>query len=307
MTPIITAPPARPEGSRRKYSLRLAALRLAFRLLGAISPAWSARWAYALWFRPRRYAPPAREQSLLAAAACYPISHAGKDISVYTWGKGPTILLVHGWSGRGTQLGAFVTPLVDAGYRVVAFDAPAHGRSSGHSTDLLEISAVILALADKFGPVQAVIAHSFGVACALHALRQRNFAARMVTLSAPATMYGLREKFARQFRVARPTMEILHTMMEARFGTDLWRHFSVLNLVMQVALPALVIHDRDDRDIPWQEGEAIAATWGAALMLTTGLGHRRLLRDPDVIARVTAFVGATAQRRTASMGRLSTR
>src|SRR5712691_2373566 len=133
--------------------IALVALRLLFRLSGAVAPPLAARFASYLWYRPQRHRPPVREQGLLGRARHVPMRHAGKRIAVYDWGKGPTVMLVHGWSGRGAQLGEFVEPLSGAGYRVVAFDAPAHGHSDGRDTTILEISEVILRLVSDFSPV----------------------------------------------------------------------------------------------------------------------------------------------------------
>lgn len=271
--------------------IAILALRLLFRLSGAVAPALAARFASYLWFRPQRHRPPAREQALLGRARYVPMDHAGKRIAAYRWGEGPTVMLVHGWSGRGAQLGEFVEPLAGAGYRVVAFDAPAHGRSDGRDTTLLEISEVILKLVAEFSPVHAVIAHSFGVACALFALQQRRFARRVVALSTPATLEGLLEKFAGSLALSPRTVQILRDMLVQRFGEDVWTRFSVQGMARSIGLPALVVHDRDDRDVPWQEGEAVARAWpNAQFLRTEGLGHRRILRDPEVIDRVVRFL-----------------
>ncbi len=86
-------------------------------------------------------------------------------------------------------------------------------------------------------------------------------------------------------------LQILRDMLMRRFGKDMWTRFSSQNMAHSVGLPALIIHDRDDRDIPWQEGEAVARAWPHARFLRTeGLGHRRILRDPDVIDRVVRFL-----------------
>jgi len=272
--------------------MAVVALRLLFRLSGAVAPAFAARFASYLWFRPQRHRPPAREQALLARAQHVLMHHAGKRIAVVHWGKGPAVMLVHGWSGRGAQLGEFAEPLAGAGYRAVAFDAPAHGRSDGRDATLLEISDVILRLASDFGPVHAVIAHSFGVPCVLFALQQRRFARRVVALSTPATLDGLLKKFAGTLALSPRTVQILREMLVQRFGEDVWTRFSVQNMAQSMELPALIIHDRDDRDVPWQEGEAVARAWPhARFLLTEGLGHRRILRDPEVIDRVVRFLG----------------
>jgi len=287
--------PPRAEGDG--LPMAVVALRLLFKLSGAVAPVLAARFASTLWFRPQRHRPPARERALLARAQHVLMHHAGKRIAVYHWGKGPAVMLVHGWSGRGAQLGEFAGPLVGAGYRAVAFDAPAHGRSDGRDTTLLEISDVILRLASDFGPVHAVIAHSFGVACVLYALQQRGFAQRVVALSTPATLEGLLEKFSGSLALSPRTVQILRGMLVRRFGEDVWTRFSVQNMARSMGLPALVIHDRDDRDVPWQEGEAVARAWPHARFLRTeGLGHRRILRDPEVIDRVVRFLEPSGAR-----------
>ena len=272
--------------------MAVVALRLLFRLSGVVAPALSARLASYLWFRPLRRRPPALEQALLAPAQYTPVNHAGKRIAVYHWGQGPTVMLVHGWSGRGTQLGGLVEPLVAAGYRVVAFDAPAHGRSDGRDTTLPEVSEAILRVASDFSPVHAVIAHSFGVPCVLFALQQQAFARRVVAFSTPATLEGLVAKFSGMLALSPRTVQILRDLLARRFGEDMWTRFAAQNMARSVGLPALIIHDRDDRDIPWQEGEAVARAWPQARFLRTeGLGHRRILRDPEVIDRVVRFLG----------------
>ena len=270
----------------------IVALRTVFRVLGVIAPGVAARLAHYLWFRPQRHTPPAREQALLMQARCHPRTFGMKRVSVYTWGAGPAVLLVHGWSGRGAQLAEFVTPLVDAGYRVVTFDAPGHGRSDGHETSLLEVAEIIRSLAHEFAPMPVVIAHSFGVACALYALQSEPFARRFVALSPPATMTGLLQKFAVPLGLSRRTIELFRAILARRFGDDLWDRLSAATMARTMALPALVIHDRDDLDVPWTEGEAVANAWpGARFIRTEGLGHRRLLRHPAVIARVVEFIG----------------
>jgi pimeloyl-ACP methyl ester carboxylesterase len=276
----------------RKHPLPILVLRALFQLLGVISPRLAARWAHYLWFRPQRYTPPAREHSVLSQANCHPITHGDKQISVYSWGSGPAVLLVHGWSGRGTQLGEFVAPLQAAGFRVVSFDAPAHGRSAGRDTTLPEISEVILALARQHGPFRAVVTHSFGAPCTLFALAQKRFTERMVAISAPATLQGLMDKFSLGLALTPATVARLRDKLVQRFGDDMWERFSTQSLAARVALAALVIHDRDDRDVSWHEGEAIARAWHARFVRTEGLGHRRILRDGAVVKQVVQFVQA---------------
>jgi pimeloyl-ACP methyl ester carboxylesterase len=285
-------PKRRSHGWRPRQPLALIGLRALFKLTGVLAPPVAARLAHYLWFRPQRYRMPARERALLTQARVDKLRHAGKQIVVYSWGNsGPTVLLVHGWSGRGAQLAEFVAPLIAAGFRVVTFDAPAHGRSSGHETSIVEVSAVILKLAHDFAPIHGVIAHSFGLPCVMYTLRQQRFAQSVVGIGAPATLDGLMDKFAHQLALSRRTVTILRDLLERRFGRDVWTSFSAQSIAADIDVPALIIHDHDDRDVSWHEGEAIANAWPHARFLRTeGLGHRRILRDPEVIGRIVKFL-----------------
>ncbi len=266
-------------------------LRKAIRLLGLVSPALAARWVYRLWFRPIRFSEPQQEKDWRRTSQPLAVAHRGQALAVNAWGAGPTVLLVHGWNGRGAQLGAFAPALVQAGYQVVTFDTPAHGRSPGRATDLPEISEAIQAVARVCGPVHAVIGHSFGVACAIYAVRQGLKVNRIVAISPPDNVRSLTQKFFTALDVAPRVQEIFNRKFEAHFGADLWQRFSPEVLARQLDVPGLVIHDQNDRDVPIQEGIAVAQAWpGAQFTRTTGLGHRRILRDPDVIARVSTFI-----------------
>ncbi|MEZ4682380.1 MAG: alpha/beta fold hydrolase [Caldilineaceae bacterium] len=130
----------------------------AFHLTEVVAPALAHRWAVRLFVHPMKYKRPAREVALLQDAAIeechfagfYPRPAAAAYYVKYSWGSGPTVLLVHGWAGRGSQLAPLVAPLVNAGYRVVAFDAPAHGDSPGDRTNLLEVSNLIRTLSQEY-------------------------------------------------------------------------------------------------------------------------------------------------------------
>jgi pimeloyl-ACP methyl ester carboxylesterase len=268
-------------------------VRTAIRALALLSPKLAGRWVYSLWFQPQRFPEPKQEQVWRASATPVAILHRGQPLAAESWGAGPTVLLVHGWNGRGVQLGAFAPALVKAGYRVVTFDTPAHGRSPGNATNLPEISEAIQEIAQACGPVHAVIGHSFGVACTLFAVQQGLQLNRIAAISPPHNVRGLTQKFFTALDIDTPVQEIFNKKFEMNFGADLWERFSPEVLARQLSVPGLIVHDQDDRDVPLAEGEAVAQAWpGAQFVCTKGLGHRRILRDPEVIARVTAFITA---------------
>ena len=276
----------------RPVPMRLKLLRLGFQIGGRISPRVAGRIAYKLWFTPTRFNTPAAEKNALQSANIEHIQINNHSIATYSWGQsGPTVLLVHGWSGRGTQLGSFVEPLLTAGYRVLSFDAPAHGKSTGKQTNVYEIADTIMALQNYYGRFAAVITHSFGGPCVAVAIQRGFETKRIVSISPPANMLGLIEKFISTLYIPEKAGSNLSQRFEAVFGKTIWRDISMLNTVEQLNIPGLVIHDDHDVDIVWQEGHAVAQAWkNARFIRTTGLGHRRILRDATVVEAAVGFI-----------------
>ncbi len=89
-----------------------------------------------------------------------------------SWGSGPTVVLVHGWGSRASRLGALAVALVEAGFRVVAFDAPAHGESTGRFASLPEFARALVDVAEAAGPIHGLVGHSLGGAAVAMAMRQ---------------------------------------------------------------------------------------------------------------------------------------
>jgi pimeloyl-ACP methyl ester carboxylesterase len=272
--------------------LVLRLIRLGFIIGGSISPKLAGRVAYNLWFTPTRFSTPASEQEALRSADCVYRKINGINIATYHWGQsGPTVLLAHGWSGRGTQLGAFVEPLVAAGFRVLSFDAPAHGSSSGKQTTLYEIADVMLALNDQYGPFDSVITHSFGGPCLAVAIQRGLKTTSVVSISPPARLAALVEKFADTLAIPEKAVKDFVQRFEDSFGKNIFEQASMVNNVRDLDMPALVIHDEDDADIPWRDGQAVAQAWKNAIFIKTStLGHRRILRDGLIIQTAVDFI-----------------
>jgi len=217
-------------------------------------------------------------------------------ISVQLWGSGPTVYLLHGWAGAASQFEAFVHPLVEAGFQVAAVDAPSHGRSApgafgARSSTIPEFTDALTAAIGQFGPAHAVIAHSMGASAVAAALCD-GLAARRVVMVAPMASP---QRYADRFRLAMGfgprTQERLMARIQRRVGAPM-HHFDVPELGRAVAMPpTLIFHDLDDTMTPVTDSESIAAAWpDSVLKVTSGLGHRRILTDPAVIAATVDFI-----------------
>ncbi|MFP3873209.1 MAG: alpha/beta fold hydrolase [Thiohalophilus sp.] len=264
-------------------------------LLGSVAPSLAGELACRRWFAPYRFRRPPRERVWLNAARREYVSCLDNGmVALYRWGhKGPRVLLMHGWNGRATQLSAFIEPLLQAGYQVIAFDAPAHGLSPGKRTDLIEIAHAMRSVSVRFGPFEGIIAHSFGVAATTYALRHLGVATRRVVgVSPPGRMPYLFHSFCELLRLSLRAREAFEARVMERFGKDVWEQLSPeANVELLENIPALLIHDNDDREVTPTQAEILHQAWpGSHLLRTDGLGHRRILRDPAVIAHTVRFL-----------------
>jgi pimeloyl-ACP methyl ester carboxylesterase len=294
------AAPALPQ--RKSTNVRLSAFRVLFRALSAIAPAAAAELAMALFRRPPRHRGSESERATLEKAERTDLSLDGRHVAIWRWGKGPAVLLVHGWGSRGSRLAPFIAPLTDAGFSVVAFDAPGHGASAGRLSSLPQFISAISAVARKIGGVEAIVAHSMGGAAATLAMARGLSTRRAVFLAPAADPAGYSERFAKIVGLTPPVLARMKQSIERRFG-EKWEDFDVLRAAREMTAPLLVFHDREDRDVAWTDGAAIAAAWpGAELVSTVGLGHRRIVQDPDVVSRAVAFVSGSGAATQASGG-----
>ena len=271
-------------------------LRAALRLLALLSPRLAGRWLYRLWFATHRFAEAEREARWRRQASEFTVHGNNGPLTLYRWGEGPCVLLLHGWNGRGTQMGAFAAPLVKAGYCAVALDAPGHGRSPGNSTTIFQIIDAVKRVADAVGPLEGVITHSFGAMVIARALRDGLHAGRVVCIAPPARLAFLVDSFCRTVRAPARARADLVRRLEHRFGNDIEGQIAADVNAGRLSVPALVIHDQDDADVPWQQGERLANAWpGARLLLTRRLGHTRILRNRGVIQASVDFIAGKPQ------------
>jgi pimeloyl-ACP methyl ester carboxylesterase len=199
-------------------------------------------------------------------------------------------LLVHGWAGRGAQLGPLVAPLVNRGRRVVTWDAPAHGDSPGRTTTLAQMAEVIRTVADRVGPLEAIVAHSFGGAASTIALARGMDVKRAVYVAPLFTIGATVDRFASGLGLSRAAATQFEQMLA---HANMARRDDLEGRALAPAMttPLLVVHDRDDKEVPYAEGVATVRKWpGSRLLTTGGLGHRRVLADTDVIDAVAEYV-----------------
>ena len=270
---------------------KLIGIALAFNLSLA---AWL---AMRVWRMTRRYPVPEREIAWLQGARSQQMLNGRKRVCVRQWGNGagPCVLLVHGWGARGSQLGAFALPLQNLGYRVVALDLPGHGASDGRATDLPECHAALRLLQQQFGEFHCIVAHSYGAVVASYAMRNGFAVQRAVLISAPALGRKIFQGYLDWLAAPARLSERLIEIVRRRYGADAFEQMSPLEHAPELRQPCLLVHDRNDREVPLASAERLAQRWrDATLLVTDNLGHRRILRDPACVAQVVQFIDSGA-------------
>ncbi len=286
---IEAAPPPRKSTNDRVHAPS-PLLRETLSLLSRTAPSLAAEAASRLFLLVPGVPPPRGEAAaFLASGEAFTVRGGGRRLAAWRWGHGPAIVLAHGWGGRGTQLRAFVPALVNVGYAAVVFDGPAHGASTGLTTSLPAFGDAIAAVARATG-ARGVVAHSMGGASTLVAISRGLPLARAVLLGAPSDAEEIWHGFVRALGLGAPVAADARRRVEGRVGVRL-ADVNASSLAPRVSTPVLVVHDRDDAEVPWAAGAANARFLaGARLVTTSGLGHRRILRDPGVVEQVVRFL-----------------
>lgn len=290
------SPPLQKKARTFAFKSRIAALRTTLQVQAHFSPARAAKLAEATFLTAPRLPYRTPERVALSLAERSTVSFKGQELAAWSWGhkEGPVVLLVHGWAGRGAQLQAFIAPLVNAGYRVIAFDAWGHGLSEGDYTSMLDMAESLRAVSDAFGPVYGIIAHSLGSAATALALQRGLKTERLVMVGPPARMHNSFGHFAAQMGLPTSVAARAQQRIEKRYHIQ-FNDLHIDRLITGQNVPLLVLHDLDDREVSWDQGEYIAQQWpGAQLVTTKGLGHLKILGDAQVIARSLAFLNREA-------------
>ena len=274
----------------------IGALRTSFRLLEGVAPGPGSALAEKLWCRVPAAGGTARRDLRPSPGEPVEARVGGRRVVGESWGEGPTVYLSAGWGGWRGQVGALVSPLVDSGFRVVTFDALSHGESAAgamgpqHST-LGEFADSLTAIAGVAGEPYAIVAHSAGCVAAALAVADGLPVQRLVFIAPMADPVPYIHDFRRILGFGGRIEAGLIARLEQRVGRSL-ADFDVLALAKKLPVPLLVIHDRQDKETRFTDGVAITEAWAsdAELVPTEGLGHRRILSDPAVTARVAGFL-----------------
>lgn len=280
-------------------------IRMAVAVIGTLVPALGSAIAWRLFWilgAPARVRPSEQEAHDRARVSDFELRD-GATIKLYEWGSGErTVALVHGWRSRASRFATIIDALEQRGVRVVSFDAPGNGDSTGERTTALDYAAIIAELGRRYGRFEAIIAHSLGATSSFIAKREGVSASRMVTIAGMHDFSFVIEAFAAAISLPRRATRGLRRRVErwaARLNVDPWRYVVTELDPTDTTTPILVVHDSDDREVPIEQAMQIieAHTGSVDTLVTDGLGHNRILSDPAVVARVVDFALAGVKSR----------
>ena len=263
------------------------------KFLQAVSPSLTTKFAAKLFTTPIKHKLPKRELHMERESVqkSIEVSEIQKEIVLYEYGKSnKKVLLVHGWSGRGTQLVKIADELLKMGYMTISFDAPAHGKSKGNSSIMIEFIASILEIEKQYGPFEFAIGHSLGGMSVLNAIKQNLQVKKAVIIGSGDIIQDIIDDFICKLQL-KPEYGIkLRDHFEAKFGGKM-DDYSAYKAAEKTEVPVFVIHDKDDDDVSVKAAYNIQKHLKQSeIMITEGLGHRKILGDENVIQKVKEFI-----------------
>ncbi|WP_109437458.1 alpha/beta fold hydrolase [Aquimarina sp. AU119] len=263
------------------------------KILNWISPLLASRFAARIFLTPFGYKIPEREKKMYATSKKEQIfiRKINREVMVYTYGDSKKkILLVHGWSGSGTQLSKIADALIAKGYSTISFDAPAHGDSPGKRTMLPHFIETIYQLEEMYGPFEAAIGHSLGGMSLLRATKYGLQIKKLVIIGTANSITAITKNFAKNLQLNKKVARLLKAYFDKRYGEDLDNYSGAIS-ASGVNIPTLVVHDKNDVDVHYSAAYEINDNLtNGKLLITEQLGHRKILGTLEVISKIENFI-----------------
>lgn len=258
-----------------------------------IAPKLAYKWSYRLFFTPFKFKRPGRELPILKNAQIWYHPINKNQTAFYSWGEknNPLVVFAHGWMGRATQFHNLIEAFLEANYRVIAFDGPAHGDSKGKSTDLRDFSEALAYINQQHGPIETAIGHSFGGVAVLFAIANGLPLKHVVMVASPVIGDEIIDQFVGQINGTSATADAFKRTIKKNFGFE-FNEFSASHIIKRIKLDSLlIVHDAEDKDVPIAHSKLVKNLVPAAhTHFTNGLGHTRILRDQETTDFIVKFV-----------------
>lgn len=263
------------------------------KFLEVFSTRLASKFGIRLFVTPVNFPLPKREQYMLKSAQKKRllINDINKEIEILSYGYSKKkILLVHGWSGRSTQLFAFADKLLENGYMVISFDGPAHGKSTGKTTMMPEFLKTIEKINTTFGPFEAAIGHSFGATSLYNAASNFLTIKALIAIGSGDKISDIISNFAKNLYLKEKSARKIKSGLEKKWLIHI-DDFASSTVAKNIKIPVLVIHDKNDGDVPVSCAYRIRQNLEkGSLLITNSLGHTKILRNKEVVNKSVEFI-----------------
>ncbi len=278
-----------------------------FKFFAKISPVFTAKVAWSFFCKPRiRKKPLSKfEKELAQHTKQYYVDSENYKIAVYEWSnldhaaQAKTVLLTHGWGGHALNFAFIITKLLEGGFNVVAYDSPAHGKSSGNRTNLLHNTRALLSVCEHLPSVNVLVGHSFGAMSSAYAIEICKDSAmlskvdKIILIAGPNNLADIFATFTQAMELPNSVLEIFHQKLEAIAKRNI-ENMSTVEFLQHYNGETLVVHDHNDRIVPFTEAATVAKeVASASLFATTGYGHFRVLGAKNVLSFIVDFINKT--------------
>ncbi len=276
-----------------KWALKI--FSTSFSILNKIFPSIAVSLAKSIFFTPIKFAPHFKELEWINSCVKYNIIHKKNEIRVLCWKplivpNNRRVLLIHGWSGRASQMGYIASELSKKGFLVDAFDAAGHGKSTGKQTNMIGFAEIIANLSQKNGVYDVLIGHSLGGVAAVYYAKNEGFLGKVITINSPSNIFKIMESFSQKSGISRVIARKVLAKIGADFGVNV-EDISAENMVEKIACKGLIFQDMNDTEVSWDQGLRMYLKWpNSELKLTQNLGHITPLRSGIVMKEIARFV-----------------
>lgn len=255
-----------------------------------VHPKLVAGWAFTTFCTIRNGSINGQQAKFLAGADASLRTMEGLEIMEYRWpGTGDTVILVHGWESNSGRWRNLIQMLNKKDFNVIAFDAPAHGNSTGKILNAPLYARCLEEIIKKHRP-KHLVGHSMGGMTTIYNeyKNPNKHIERMVTTAAPSEFYEIMEEYQAILGLSSKVINALDDLILEKFGFRI-REFSTSNFVSSNTKKGLLVHDTEDPITPYHASENVHRAWrGSHLISTTGFGHS--LHQQEVNTAIVNFL-----------------
>ena len=273
-----------------EYPFSLKLIRSVFPVLETIAPSLAIKWAVQLFLTPFNFGFTSSEKEYLSRFKISDLKLGRFPVRVYEIGKGPSIIFLHGWAGRGMQFHKMAISLADSGYRCLLIDAPAHGASEGKKTNIFEFAEVFNEIKAQKDDMIAAVGHSLGAVSISFAISEGSKVPAFISLGAPVVAKDILSEFADKLNIKSQTIAGIKAKAVSEFSRT-FESVAMESTFKKVNCPVLALHGVDDLDVPVYHLDVLKGINSTTdVRRFDGIGHRRVLKDERVIGEIKTWL-----------------